>query len=195
MQNFTKRRQLFILIVGTILVIFIAILGKNKIQIQNQDNLDSNLEENSQIETENETIGNAIFVHVCGSVNTPGMYELKSGDRIQDAIEAAGGFKYDANKEALNLSEKIKDEQKIEVPEKNLASENLAENKDETNTKININTAEQNILETLPGIGEKKAIAIIEYRKNKKFSKIEDLLEIDGIGKKTFEKIKELICI
>lgn len=148
-----------------------------------------------------------IFVHITGCVQKQGVYKLKNDNRINDLVKMAGGLCADADLERINLSRKLVDEMKVhiyKIGEKdkidtidltNESSSMDLKNNISTSKKININTASLEELTTLSGIGETRAKEIIEYRKNNKFLKIEDLMNISGIGNKTFEKIKENITI
>ena len=146
-----------------------------------------------------------LMVDISGAVNDPGVYELSLDSRVQDAIKIAGGLLPDANSSAVNMAARVMDGQKIIIP---LEGEEIPVTKsspvDEltgqsliTDTQpININTATQEELETLPGIGPSKAAAIIEYRStNGAFTTFEDILEVTGIGEKTLEGFKDLIFI
>lgn len=139
-----------------------------------------------------------ISVDVSGAVNKPGVYQLKEGSRIEDAIAAAGGFSSSANGEYIskyfNMAQLVSDGSKIYVPvsgengpavQSGVAGAN-------TRAKININTASQVDLEALPGIGPVTAAKIISDRP---YSKIEDLLSLKVVFKSTFEKIKDLIVV
>lgn len=128
---------------------------------------------------------------------------MKIGDRVNDAIQAAGGLTEDAEKSKINLATKLKDEMKIHIykigeTNKDSSNESSDDNNksDGNNSKlININTASKEELCKLTGIGENKAKLIIEYREKNKFTKIEDITKVSGIGKKTFEKIKNDITV
>lgn len=136
-----------------------------------------------------------IAVHVGGEVNNPGVYYLPKGKRVIDAIKAAGGAKRGANLDALNLARKLRDGEKIILPPKSFPS--LSSFTDSRNDKLlNLNTATLEELESLPGIGETLAKRIIEYReKNGGFQEVEELRNIEGIGKKKFSKIKDLVTV
>lgn len=137
-----------------------------------------------------------IFVDVKGAVVKEGVYVLEEGDRVKDAIELAGGFLTDANKNLINLAQILSDEMLLYVPFQSEEVVGGPNNASIDDGKINLNTASQSELETLPGIGPSKAIAIIDYREtNGGFKTIEDLKNIGGIGEKTFEKLKEHIKI
>lgn len=140
-----------------------------------------------------------VMVDVKGAVKQPGVYVMKLGDRVTDAIQLAGGFHDDADQTQVNLAAKVKDELVIYVPkEGELPSTPFVaaiEQSDE-GALVNINTASNEELQTLQGIGPAKAEAIIAYREEQGgFQKKEDLLNVSGIGEKSFEKIKEHITI
>ena len=133
---------------------------------------------------------------MCGEIQNPDVYELPQTARIYDAIEAAGGMKETAAKDALNLAEPLVDGQQIKVLSKEEALEEAAEEKNEADTKVNLNTAGKEELMTLPGIGESKAESIISYRESSGgFKSIEDIMQIEGIKEGVFKKIRDKIKI
>ena len=136
-----------------------------------------------------------ITIHVIGEVKYPGIVILKSGQRIVDAIEAAGGETEEADLNKLNLAQLLNDGDKIYVPNK---SDEIEDNKDTTgkSSTVNLNTATLEELTSLPGIGESTAQKIIDYRKqNGKFKVIEDLKNVSGIGESKFDNIKDKITV
>jgi len=142
---------------------------------------------------------NKIMVDVQGSVKRPGVYELKEGDRVLHAIRMAGGFTDRAEVRSVNQALKISDEMIVYVAQKGekfelipaSASSNPA---DEKTTLININSADETVLQTLNGVGPAKAQSIISYREeNGPFTSFEQLLEVRGIGEKTIEQWKDQI--
>lgn len=156
------------------------------------------------------------YVHVCGAVKSPGVYELTSDSRLYEAIQMAGGFTDEAAGEALNQAEKIEDGSRIYVPTKEevkAGTENsgtFVQNTDKERAdgtkstdvgskedgKVDINTAGKDELMTLSGIGEAKADAITRYRdEHGKFQKMEDLMEVEGIKEGVFQKVKDQIKI
>ncbi|WP_137788824.1 ComEA family DNA-binding protein [Bacillus sp. E(2018)] len=138
-----------------------------------------------------------IMVDVQGSVRRPGVYELKEGDRVLHAIQMAGGFKDGAEVRSVNQALKISDEMVVYVAEVGEKFElNSASSKpaDENGTVININYADETVLQTLNGVGPAKAQSIISYREeNGPFTSLEQLLEVRGIGEKTIEQWKDQI--
>lgn len=143
-----------------------------------------------------------IFVDVKGAVEKPGVYEMKAGDRVNDVIRIAGGFTVEADQSSVNLAQKVQDEMIIVVPF-SLQVDTLhdqpvvqSNNNSGSGGKVRINYATQEEIETLPGIGPSKAQAIIQYREeNGYFQKVEDLLQISGIGEKTLENMRDELQI
>lgn len=136
--------------------------------------------------SKNETAG---YVHVCGAVKNPGIYEFTEGSRVFELIEKAGGFDDEADKDSYNLALEVKDGQQIRIPY-------IGETIESESGLINLNQASIEELCTIPGIGESRAQAIISYRdKNGGFKDVEELKEISGIKDATFEKIKPYICV
>ncbi len=137
-------------------------------------------------------------VYVTGEVKKPDVYKLPAGSIVKDAILKAGGANEDANLVAVNLAKKISDSEEIIIPKKGISvvSQSSATGGEGGNDKININTAGVSALEKLPGIGEVKANAIIQYRKSYGlFKTVHDITRVSGIGEKTFEKLKNLITV
>ena len=147
---------------------------------------------------ESTTLEAVIFVDIKGEVKKPGVYQMKAGDRVKDALEAAGGLTDEADSQKVNLAKRLEDQMVIVVPKVGEEAEEIpagATSKEEAKEgKVNINTATVEELKTLKGVGEKKAEAIIEYRKkNGSFKTKEDLMKVRGIGKKLFESFEERI--
>uniref|UniRef100_A0A7C3MI39 ComEA family DNA-binding protein n=1 Tax=Dictyoglomus thermophilum TaxID=14 RepID=A0A7C3MI39_DICTH len=149
-----------------------------------------------------EDVNSFIVVHVAGEVKIPGVYKLRDGARVIDAINVAGGPLPSADLDKLNLADYLKDASKINVPSKVQYLNSVISSKEElrtsvgisTNDKININTASKQQLETLPGIGTTLAQRIIDYRnEHGLFTSYDDLLNVKGIGEKKLEKIKDKI--
>ncbi|NLO89277.1 MAG: ComEA family DNA-binding protein [Clostridia bacterium] len=166
--------------------------------------------ENSSYGNEDEEPGDSagrIVVHVAGAVENPGVYSFDSGARVNEAVNAAVPLP-EADLDGLNLAAPLKDGEKIIVGERDLFKSSEGEAggaqgqgdtgvlSEGTPDKININQATLEQLDTLPGIGPAYGKRIIEYReKNGGFKSIEEIMEVSGIGPKTFEKIKDLITV
>ncbi|MHA6260351.1 helix-hairpin-helix domain-containing protein [Sporosarcina sp. CAU 1771] len=147
-----------------------------------------------------EEIPSVIIVDVKGAVRHPGVYSMQEGDRIIDVIAASGGYLPDADSRLLNHAAKVVDELVIyvpiegeEMPEEN-SSFLQGESASKDDGKVNINSADLSQLTTIPGIGPAKASAILAYRdENGLFKSTSDLMNISGIGQKTFDKLEHLI--
>lgn len=164
---------------------------------------------------------NKIIVDIKGAVNNPGIYELSSGSTVYDLIGMAGGLRSYADTSLINLSKRLSNEDvvivytidevtsftsgntAVKVIEKECMCpkiENVSCIDKKVNQvieigMININIATLEELQKLPGIGEAKAKAIIEYRNKTPFSKIDDIMKVKGIGKAMYEKIKDNIRV
>ena len=150
-----------------------------------------------------------IEVHVIGAVLRPGLYIFAEGSRVQDAVTAAGGLSSDADLNALNLAAKLEDGQQLNVPSRAGAAPpgaaptsgfRVLPSTEATATPagdlLNINTASAEELAALPGIGPTTAQRIVDYRTaNGPFARIEDLLNVAGIGPATFDNIQALITV
>ncbi|MCT4661617.1 MAG: DUF655 domain-containing protein [Tissierellales bacterium] len=196
MSFFTKRKQLFILVVVGIFFIIGCWMNFNS---DDQFELEENFERlslNGEAESEKSS---KIFVHICGCVKNPGVYEMDEGSRLMDVVESAGGFEYNADRESENLARVVQDEEKITIAEAGQISKSsevsMQSNNEVKSSKVSINVATKAELEKLPGVGEKKAELIIQYRKEHKFKSIDEVKLIKGIGDKTYEKMKSLIRI
>lgn len=145
-----------------------------------------------------------ILVHVAGAVRRPGLYEMPAGSRIADAIDVARGPQPAADLNALNLAEPLADGQKVEVPKRGQAVSVPTTPGaipgvtpgSPVGATVNLNSADQIALETIPGIGPVTATAIIAYRTEVgQFESIEQLLEVTGIGPATLESMRPYITI
>ena len=150
-------------------------------EISNVETLNSN-----SVGTQSNQIGQ-IVVHVTGEVRNPGIVTLPAGSRVMDAITAAGGFISDVSAVNLNLAAHIEDGQLIYVGQDTGLS---------ADTRVNLNTATLTDLEALPGVGPVMAQRILQWRTtNNRFSSVEELQEIDGIGPKLFSRLRELVRV
>lgn len=172
------------------------------------DNETEEVSETAEIEEE-------IVVHITGEVKKEGVIYLKKGARIVDAIKEAGGETKEADLSQVNLAYELQDGQKIYIPNKNekvsqyiistngetIDSNGANTGNESTSTskegaKVNINTATQNELDGLPGIGPALAQRIIDFREeNGNFKSIEDIQNVKGIGDSKFEEIKDKIVV
>ena len=224
MKKTNKKIVVYIIIISVIALIIyeIAIKKENLIENITDINTIETSEEDETKEQEEVDITKEIMVYITGEVKNPGIYELEENSRIKDVIEKAGGLKETADITDINLATILQDEDKITIPSKeenkqekqntekiqsNKQSKTTEKSQNTTsistnttgknqNTKVNINTATQTELETLPGIGPSTASKIVSYRKeNGKFKSIEEIKKVNGIGESKYKKIKELIKV
>jgi competence protein ComEA len=141
--------------------------------------------------TETQTEPTGIFVHVVGEVTKPGVYELRQGDRVVDAIESAGGITKSADLTSLNLARVLFDGEQIVVSDRSAVA-SLSSGIG----LISINRATAADLDSLPGIGPVIASRIVSYREtNGPFTSISSLTEVSGIGEALMSKIKDLVTL
>lgn len=160
-----------------------------------------------------------IYVHVCGQVVSPGVYQLVKGSRVYEAVALAGGCTEQGAPDCLNMAQELTDGMKIQVPDQETARRILEEQASgagviqpsgagqggaglsggqtpQEQALVNINTASREQLTTLPGIGESRAEDIIRYREEYGgFQKIEDIMKVSGIKEAAFQKIKDRITV
>ena len=144
----------------------------------------------------------SIYVQVCGAVRCPGVYELSPDARVYEAIELSGGLTEDAAAAAVNQAGRLEDGQMILVPtadewagqrEAVSAANGSSDGQDD---RVNINTADEALLQTIPGIGKARAQSIITYRQEHgEFATIEDIKKVSGIKDGLFQKIKDKIRV
>ena len=213
-ENLNKKQKTTILIIAIIVAIGMIYFIYNKNQIRSDIDLESEIliSNTSENKTNVEIQEDLVIIHITGSVKNPGIVKLKYGSRIEDAIEAAGGLTENADITNVNLAYVLDDGVKIRIPsitdEKNgdeqILEEGSGENIiEETNMtfgastkEVNINKPKETELQSLPGIGASLASRIIEYRnQNGKFSKIEDIKNVNGIGDSKYDNIKDFITV
>ncbi len=160
-------------------------------------------------EAEREGKAASIWVHVSGEVVNPGVYELKEGSRLWEAVSAAGGVTQEGDENYLNQAQILSDGMKITIPsqsqveewgEKDTPSYLLEYSGDgnwqQQDAGVDLNTADKAALCTLPGIGESRAESILAYRdEHGPFKRIEDIMKVSGIKEAAFEKIKDRIRV
>lgn len=147
-----------------------------------------------------------ICVDLCGAVANPGVYFLKEGSRLYQAVEMAGGFTQEAATEGLNQAQELTDGQQVRVPtveevesQTEIANQGNSQNPEIPGVgdgRVNLNTAGVDELMTLNGIGESRAQAILTYREeNGAFQSIEQVKEVSGIGDGIYSRIKDQIVV
>lgn len=171
---------------------------EEEIVVLEEVNLEEVSEETESGDTEEEK--DTIFVHVCGQVVDPGVYEMTEGSRIYEVIQMAGGMMESAAGDYVNQAQVLVDGQRIYIPTMEEAEQGMMQESTvsvvESGIKVNINTASKEELMTLTGIGEVRAEAILAYRQEKGvFGNIKELMLVEGIKKGTYDKIKDQITV
>ncbi len=201
-------KKVLSIIGGVLAVIVIILVGrgmmasptKEKVMVTNAVNT-TRVEETTTMMPQN------CYVDIKGEVLRPGVYEFSCESRIQEVVKKAGGFTEEADETKINLAQKITDQMQIIVPNLHSKQEGgvtegnsgkgNSSNTTPSNSKqgtVNINTATLEELQTIKGIGKKKAEAILQYRKEHgAFRTKEDLLQVKGIGKKALEAIESQV--
>lgn len=218
-----KNKKIIGLVIITIIILIVSIfLYKQKssnafkeeymteiFEEESNDNMEytETLEEDTTIINEDSIDRNKIIVEIKGEVAKPDVYQLEEGSIIKDLIDMAGGVTEEADLSRINRAEEllnheliiignINDETESSVVQNNSTYSSNGNNSDKVSTLININTADLEQLKEITGIGNIKAQSIIDYREaNGGFKSLEELKNVDGIGDKTFEKIKEQITL
>lgn len=215
----TKRNIVLIMLVFLCVITSFILYGKNKSKVfkdeymknifveeeaPDDNSVEVNAEPIKEVKGENQlTKGTKmIVVEIKGEVVNPDVYEISEGSIIRDLITKAGGLTNEANIGKINRADKLRDNQLIVIPNKNElsnANTNINVSKEGNTAEegiININTASLEELQKINGVGEVKAKSIINYReKNGGFKSIDEMKNIEGIGDKTFEKMKDQITV
>ena len=221
-MKLNKKTTFYIFIIAIVAIAIYFSFIKKEDYLESNYNLNTlNLdEENSNIQDKildkkSNDSNDKIVIYITGAIKNEGVFELQENSRIADSIEKAGGLTEEANINNINLAYVLQDGMKVYIPKKGEDTNEINDNtniyvsREESVTKnsekiannsnkdkININTATQIELETLPGIGKSTALKIIDYRsKNGKFSCIEDIKKVSGIGDSKYSKIKDLIKV
>lgn len=136
-----------------------------------------------------------LYVHVGGAVASPGLYGLRDGARVDDAVRAAGGVLEDADLDSLNLAAKVRDGDKVLVPRRGDGG-TAGGGSPGAEQKINLNTATVAELDTLPGIGPALAQRIVSYREQSGgFRTVDELQKVPGIGPAKFGQVRDLVTV
>ncbi|MGY3739016.1 helix-hairpin-helix domain-containing protein [Granulicatella elegans] len=201
-------KKVLSIIGGVLAVIVIILVGRGMMASPTKEKvMVTNAVNTTRVEEATTMMPQNCYVDIKGEVLRPGVYEFSCESRIQEVIKKAGGFTEEADETKINLAQKISDQMQIIVPnvhskQEDGLTEGNSEKGSSTNTSvsnskqgtININTATLEELQTIKGIGKKKAEAILQYRKEHgAFRTKEDLLQVKGIGKKALEAIESQV--
>ena len=201
-------KKVLSIIGGVLAVIVIILVGRGMMASSTKEKvMVTNAVNTTRVEEATTMIPQNCYVDIKGEVLRPGVYEFSCVSRIQEVIKKAGGFTEEADETKINLAQKISDQMQIIVPnlhskQEGGVTEGNSEKGNSSNTipsnskqgTVNINTATLEELQTIKGIGKKKAEAILQYRKEHgAFRTKEDLLQVKGIGKKALEAIENQV--
>lgn len=208
LESLTKKQKIIFFIILAIMAAVIiyyiySTLYANDFSFSYEDDnliINNLIEENNNISNLENSDATAIVVYICGAVKESKVITLEENSRICDAIDAVGGLTDEADLTNINLAYILEDGEKIYIPKKGEEIQDISASSytssATSNNKININKATQTELETIPGIGPSTALKIINYREeNGKFSKIEDIKNVSGIGDAKYEQMKDYISI
>ena len=190
-------QKVLIVVMLALLAVVIATLGRSG--VRSETGTDATVAESNNGNPVTSNISGSsdldkLVVHVTGEVLRPRLYEVPEGTRVYEVLGMAGLTALsDAHR--LNLAAMVKDGQKLVVPRKGAGGNGGAVGGNDAGGLVNINTATKDELKTLSGIGEVYAGRIIEYRKVHPFRTVEEIVGVSGIGEKTFEKIRDRICV
>ncbi|SCY15170.1 competence protein ComEA [Microbacterium sp. LKL04] len=139
----------------------------------------------------------SVYVHVSGQVREPGLYRLDQGARVVDAVAAAGGFSEKASRDGVNLARPVSDGEQLLIPAEGEGGTDAgAPAVPEGDGRVNLNTADLAALDTLPRVGPSIAQRILDWREeNGRFSSVDDLMAVPGIGEKMLASLRDLVTV
>jgi competence protein ComEA len=139
----------------------------------------------------------SVYVHVSGEVKTPGLYRLDDGARVVDAVAAAGGFSDEAARDGVNLARPVSDGEQLLIPVEGAEQTDAgAPAAPEGDGRVNLNTADLAALDTLPRVGPAIAQRILDWREeNGRFTSVDDLQSVPGIGEKMLAALRDLVRV
>lgn len=201
--------------IAALLAMVAVFAGKNLIETATASDFQVDRAEAGDVESSESNPTRTIFVHVSGGVKAPGIVEVPWGSRVVDAVQAVGGFSDDARADSVNLARPLEDGEQIFVAVQQ--SESAMEGNDPGagggasakngqgggsnagfggSGKVNLNTASESELESLPGIGPSTAAKIVSDRmSNGSYKSVDDLARVSGIGEKKLESIRDLVYV
>ena len=185
-ESIIRDKKTLVKILSIALILMLALVFRIHYSNGSDVNVEAANEESIEIEE--------LFIDIGGAVHKPGVYKVKPGTRLYEAIELAGGLRSDADTNSVNQAAFVEDGAKIIIPTSYMTDD---ENQNAVTLPgfININTADKEQLKTLDGIGDVIAERIIEYRTQNRFKSKEDILSVNGIGNSIYEQIKDKITV
>ena len=139
-------------------------------------------------------VSGQVMVHMTGEVRAPGVVRVKHGSRVSEAIDQAGGFTEDADRDSVNLARLVVDGEQIRVPSLNSSQAHDDAPSAQTSACVDVTQADAQTLQRLDGVGPALAARIVTYRKSHPITRVDDLVAVPGIGASILEKIRIGAC-
>lgn len=194
------------LLIGLVVIMAVGSWLLNNTAKPTEDQLSvTSSSQNTSVVSSSPTVNSRgpVWIDVKGAVTTPGLYRLKNGARVNEALQAAGGPLDNADMRQVNLAKQLSDQQVVYVPRQGeKAPASIGSTTEESNSSadsgsiVNLNTATKEQLCQITGIGDKKADLILQYREQHgQFKSVDELTQINGFGEKTVAKIKDQVAV
>lgn len=193
------------IVVACIVLVVLALVRFVPTETSASQDFEAPAQAEEQAASEQDSDVRQVGVDVEGAVASPGLYLVSADARVNDAVAAAGGMTSDADRQRVNLAQKVEDGMQVYVPSREEApaatgttttGEGQASSSGASKGKVNLNTASAEELQTLSGIGPSLSQRIIDYRQaNGPFKSVDDLRKVSGIGDARFKSLKDLVCV
>ncbi|MDD7204634.1 MAG: helix-hairpin-helix domain-containing protein [Coriobacteriales bacterium] len=193
------------IVVACIVLVVLALVRFVPTETSASQDFEAPAQAEEQAASEQDSDVRQVGVDVEGAVASPGLYLVSADARVNDAVAAAGGMTSDADRQRVNLAQKVEDGMQVYVPSREEApaatgttttGAGQASSSGASKGKVNLNTASAEELQTLSGIGPSLSQRIIDYRQaNGPFKSVDDLRKVSGIGDTRFKNLKDLVCV
>lgn len=193
------------IVVACIVLVVLALVRFVPTETSTSQDFEAPAQAEEQAASERDSDVRQVGVDVEGAVASPGLYLVSADARVNDAVAAAGGMTSDADRQRVNLAQKVEDGMQVYVPSRGEApaatgttttGAGQASSSGASKGKVNLNTASAEELQTLSGIGPSLSQRIIDYRQaNGPFKSVDDLRKVSGIGDTRFKSLKDLVCV
>ena len=193
------------IVVACIVLVVLALVRFVPTETSASQDFEAPAQAEEQAASEQDSDVRQVGVDVEGAVASPGLYLVSADARVNDAVAAAGGMTSDADRQRVNLAQKVEDGMQVYVPSREEApaatgttttGAGQASSSGVSKGKVNLNTASAEELQTLSGIGPSLSQRIIDYRQaNGPFKSVDDLRKVSGIGDTRFKSLKDLVCV
>lgn len=193
------------IVVACIVLVVLALVRFVPTETSASQDFEAPAQAEEQAASEQDSDVRQVGVDVEGAVASPGLYLVSADARVNDAVAAAGGMTSDADRQRVNLAQKVEDGMQVYVPSREEApaatgttttGAGQASSSGASKGKVNLNTASAEELQTLSGIGPSLSQRIIDYRQaNGPFKSVDDLRKVSGIGDTRFKSLKDLVCV